>query len=486
MSARITPAAPTGAEATTLYVAIEISRKSWVVGLKSPLGEKIGLHTLAAADVAMLKGLLEQHRSRAEQSLGRGVEVQVCDEAGYEGFWLARWLKQEMDLETVVLDPASLLVNRKAKQRKTDRIDATKMVRALLAYDRGDAAVLSRVRVPSVEEEDRKRLLRERQRLVKERTSLTNAIKGLLKLHGIFGLEPRARDFDVAFAAVTTACGEPFPPQAGQEIERLAERLGLVMRQIEAIEADRDAAVHRAEAERGEADTPPRAAAGSKARADASIAALARLKGIGANDATLLAHEVFYRRFDNRRELASWAGLTPTPWASGDVDRDQHPCPVSSVDSQESGFRCRFCTEVPQVVHRLSVVDARAAGAVSAQDRASRRRTLARTISLRMTATRATLWLFPAALSRWKTRCRSGLCMVALQGGHVEDVPVAVVGRHADVPGSPGDVRCRGLKGATPSREAACRLPMVPSSGIQQHSVTALTGPTPGIEVRIR
>ena len=317
------PAAPTGAETTTLYVAIEISRKSWVVGLKSPLGEKIGLHTLAAADVASLKGLLERHRSRAERALGRGVEVRVCYEAGYEGFWLARWLKQEMGLETVVLDPASLLVNRKAKQRKTDRIDATKMVRALLAYDRGDAAVLSRVRVPSVEEEDRKRLLRERQRLVKERTALTNAIKGLLKLHGIFGLEPRARDFDVAFAAVTTACGEPFPPQAGQEIERLAERLGLVMRQIEAIEADRDEAVRRAAVERGEADTPTRAAAGSKAQADASIAALARLKGIGANDATLLMHEIFYRRFENRRELASWAGLTPTPWASGDVDRDQ-------------------------------------------------------------------------------------------------------------------------------------------------------------------
>ena len=107
-----------------LYVAIEISRKSWVVGLKSPLGEKIGLHTLAAAEVASLKGLLEQHRSRAEQSLGLGVEVRVCYEAGYEGFWLARWLKQAMGLETVVLDPASLLVNRKAKQRKTDRIDA--------------------------------------------------------------------------------------------------------------------------------------------------------------------------------------------------------------------------------------------------------------------------------------------------------------------------------------------------------------------------
>ena len=297
------------------YHAVRCDRdqpKSWVVGLKSPLGEKIGLHTLGAADVAGLKGLLEEHRSRAEQSLGRGVEVRVCYEAGYEGFWPARWLQQEMGLETVVLDPASLLVNRKAKQRKTDRIDATKMVRALLAYDRGDAAVLSRVRVPSVEAEDRKRLLRERQRLVKERTALTNAIKGLLKLHGVFSLEPRAADFDGAFAAVTTAYGEPFPPQARREIERLAERLGLVMRQIEAIETERDAAVRRAGT-----------AASGGARADASIAALTRLKGIGANDATLLTHEVFYREFRNRRELAGWAGLAPTPWASGDVERDQ-------------------------------------------------------------------------------------------------------------------------------------------------------------------
>ena len=312
------PAAPTGAEAITLYVAIEISRKSWVVGLKSPLGEKIGLHTLGAADVAGLESLIEERRGRAERALGRGVEVRVCYEAGYEGFWLARWLEQEMAIETVVLDPASLLVNRKAKQRKTDRIDATKMVRALLAYDRGDAAVLSRVRVPSVEEEDRKRLLRERQRLVKERTALTNAIKGLLKLHGVFDLEPRARDFDAALVAVTTACGEPLPPRARREIERLAERLGLVLRQVEAIEAERDAAVPAGAAVR-RAEAP----AGSAACADASIATLARLKGIGVNDATLLTHEIFYRQFRSRRELAGWAGLTPTPWASGDVERDQ-------------------------------------------------------------------------------------------------------------------------------------------------------------------
>ena len=239
MSPRIEPAAPAVAEATMPYVAIEISQKSWVVGLKSPLGQKIGLHTLGAADVEGLKSLIGQHRSKAERALGRAVEVRICYEAGYEGFWLARWQKRALTVETVVLDPASLLVSHKAKQRKTDRIDATKMVRALLAYDRGDATVLSRVRVPSVVEEDRKRLLRERRRLVKERTSRTNTIKGLLKLHGIFDLEPRAPDFDAKFAAATTTYGEPLPPRARREIERLAERLAVVLRQVEAVEAER-------------------------------------------------------------------------------------------------------------------------------------------------------------------------------------------------------------------------------------------------------
>ena len=159
----------------TQYVAIEISRKSWVIGIKSPASERIGLHSLGAADVVGLKDLIEHQQTKAERALGREVRVLCCYEAGYEGFWLARWLDRTMSVETVVLDPASLLVNRKAKQRKTDRIDARKMVRALLAHDRGDAAVLSRVRIPSVEEEDRKRLLRERRRLVKERTSLTRA-----------------------------------------------------------------------------------------------------------------------------------------------------------------------------------------------------------------------------------------------------------------------------------------------------------------------
>ena len=312
MPPRNETAAPAGGEHSTLYVAIEVSRKSWVIGIESPSGGRIGLHTLGASDTGGLRDPIERHRAKAERAVGRAVGVLCCYEAGYEGFWLARWLDHEMSLETVVLDPASLLVNRKAKQRKTDRIDARKMVRALLAYDRGDAAVLSRVRVPSVAEEDRRRPLRERRCLVKERTALSNRIGGLLKLHGIFDLAPRVRGFATRLAEAKTACGAALPPRARREVERLAERLALVARRIAEVEAERDAEVRRGEALAAAPDC-----ADGAARAAAKMATLVRLKGIGENDATLLTHEVFWRGFGNRRALASRAGIAPTPWASG-------------------------------------------------------------------------------------------------------------------------------------------------------------------------
>ena len=308
MTPRDETVAPAGGEHSTLYVAIEVSRKSWVVGIKSPSGARIGLHTLRASDTDGLRDLIERHRTKAERAVGRAVGVLCCYEAGYEGFWLARWLDHEMSLETVVLDPASLLVNRKAKQRKTDRIDARKMVRALLAYDRGDAAVLSRVRVPSVAEEDRRRLLRERCCLVKERTALSNRIGSLLKLHGIFDLRPRVRGFATRLAEAKTACGAALPPRARRELERLAERLALVARQIAEVEAEamRMCAAARPCRRRRPAPTKTRGRRPRWRRSSGSI---------GENDATRC--EVF-ARLGNRRALASWAGMTP--WA---MRRDQ-------------------------------------------------------------------------------------------------------------------------------------------------------------------
>lgn len=133
-------AASASAEHDTLYVAIEISGKSWVVGITGSTGERIGLHALGSADVEGLKDLIERQRARVERALGHEVRVVCCYEAGYEGFWFARWLEQEMSIETVVLDAAILLMNRKAKQHETDRIDAKKMVRALLAHAAGRRA----------------------------------------------------------------------------------------------------------------------------------------------------------------------------------------------------------------------------------------------------------------------------------------------------------------------------------------------------------
>ena len=318
MPPRNETAAPAGSEHSTLYVAIEVSRTSWVVGLTGRSGSRIGLHTLRPSDVEGLGALIVRHRGKDAGALGCAPRVLCCYEAGYEGFWLARWLDREMSVETVVLDPASLPVNRKAKQRKTDRIDARKMVRALVAYDRGDGTALGRVRVPSVAEEDRRRPLRERRCLVKERTALCNRMGGLLKLHGIFDLHPRARGFAAGLAGARTAYGAPLPVRARCEIERLAERLALVERQIAALEAERDAAVRR-----GAAVAAPDGCGDGAARAAARVATLVRLKGIGANDATLLAHEVLWRGFHNRRELAGWAGIASAPWASGKMRRDQ-------------------------------------------------------------------------------------------------------------------------------------------------------------------
>ena len=153
---------------------------------------------------------------------------------------------------------------------------------------------------------------------MKARTSLTNSIRALLKLHGIFDLNPRAKRFEAQFAEVRTAYGSPLPPRARHEVMRLTGRLSLVERQIAQVEAEHDK-VARSGAKLSTVDSPE----GSDAQAAAKIATLTRLNGIGENDATLLIHEIFYRGFRNRRELASWVGITSTPWASGDRQRDQ-------------------------------------------------------------------------------------------------------------------------------------------------------------------
>jgi transposase len=294
-------------EPARCFVAIELSKKDWLVAVSTPLADKVSLHTLPAGDGGALLSLLERARRKAESALGRPVEIVSCYEAGYDGFWLHRLL-EERGIRNHVFDPASLLVNRRARRSKTDRIDVQAMLRALMAHLRGEPRVVSVVRVPSVAAEDARRLHRERDRLVGERVQHVNRIKGLCALQGIYDYEPLRRDRHERLAGLRTGDGRALPPRLAAEIGRELHRLELVMTMIAQIEDERDAiAAAKAAAHPGAA----------------KIHRLTRFKGIGPEFATVLTGEVFWRPFDNRRQVAAYVGLDASPFRSGAMSRDQ-------------------------------------------------------------------------------------------------------------------------------------------------------------------
>lgn len=282
-----------------ILVSIEMSRSKWVIGIHTPLADKIGLHTMTCGDVDALLSLIDRARTRLAAAEVGTPAVVACYEAGYEGFWLYRRLVG-LGIRVVVIDPASLLVDRRAKRAKTDRIDARAMVRALMAWARGERQVLSEVHVPTVEQDDARCGLRERQRLVKERTAHGNRIKGLLKTQGIMDFDPRTGDAVARLDMIVTGDGRPLGPCLKRELVRELERLALVMRQIEQVEVERDVVVQDFGQQ---ADTVVK-----PGQQTAMIAVLNRLKGIGMNDATILAREAFWRDFPTVARLVAGAG----------------------------------------------------------------------------------------------------------------------------------------------------------------------------------
>jgi len=170
------PAAPHD-DAVRCVLAIELSKKSWIVAVNTPLSEKISRHTLEACDWKELLKLCERIRTRIARELKKDVELVSCYEAGYDGFWLHRLLEAH-GIRNYVIDPASLQVDRRARRAKTDRVDVERLLRSLMAYLRGEPKVWSVVCVPSVAEEDDRRLHRERGRLINERIQHVNRIKG--------------------------------------------------------------------------------------------------------------------------------------------------------------------------------------------------------------------------------------------------------------------------------------------------------------------
>jgi transposase len=285
---------------------LELSLSTWLITSLSPgSGEKMSKHMVQGGDIAGLLRRFAQLQEKAQARTGRNFPIIVIQEAGLDGFWIDRVLKNE-GIESHVVDPASVATSRRRRRAKTDKIDGEALVRTLLAYKRGEPRVCAMVKAPTPEEEDRRRLCRERKVLITERVKHVNRLKGLLFSQGVCGYEPLRRNRRLRLDELRTGDGRPLPKHLKAQISRELDRLELLLEQIKAVETERDALL-----------------AAQQIAAPSSAAMLLAIKGIGPDFAAVLWSEGLFRHFDNRRQIASYAGLAPTPWKSGSIDREQ-------------------------------------------------------------------------------------------------------------------------------------------------------------------
>lgn len=287
-----------------IFVSLEVSKSTWLVTSLSPGSGKMSRHSVPGGDMPALLDCLGNLRRKAEAREGEVYPVIAIQEAGLDGFWLHRALEAEEWITSHVVDAASIAVPRRRRRAKTDRIDGELLLRTLMAWCRGEPRVCSMVRIPSVEDEDRRRLGRERKVLVRERTRHTNRIKGLLFSVGVREYKPARRDRHARLEELRTGDGQPLPAYLKAQIGRELDRFELLTSQIKAVEAERDALCATADEKSPEM-------------------MLGALKGIGPEFANVLAGEGLFRHFDNRRQIAAYAGLAPSPWRSGTIDHEQ-------------------------------------------------------------------------------------------------------------------------------------------------------------------
>jgi transposase len=293
-----------------IFVSLELSRSNWLVTSLSPgKGEKMSKHSVTASDVGGLMKLFAELKRKAAIRTDQSYPIITIQEAGLDGFWLHRILQQN-GIESHVVDPASIATPRRRRRAKTDRLDGETLLRALLAYKRGEPRVCAMVVAPSPEEEDRRRLCRERQALIAERIRHVNRIKGLLFAQGVSDYAPLRRDRRKRLEALRTGDGRELPSHLKAQIGRELDRIELLLEQIKAVEAERD-------------ELLAAVATVNETGAPEPVAMLLALKGMGANFAAALWSEAFYRSFANRRQVAAYAGLAATPWQSGGIRHEQ-------------------------------------------------------------------------------------------------------------------------------------------------------------------
>lgn len=283
----------------SLFVAMELSNKIW----KLAFGD--GSSTRERSMPARDEGLLMREVAKAKEKLQLPPELPVvfCYEAGRDGFWIARMLKKHGH-DCDIMDPASIEVPRQARKRKTDRLDAARLLDLLIRSRLwGQRKAYSVVQVPTEAQEAAMRLHRERQRLVKEQTGHLTRIKSLCILHGVQIKNPARMDA----AVLQDWDGKPLYEAWVGELRREHQRLAMVQEQIKALETQQGQAIKTA-------STP----------AEKKAKKLYKLKAVGAQGCWTLSHECFgWRHFQNRRQVGSFAGLTGTPYDSGDTLREQ-------------------------------------------------------------------------------------------------------------------------------------------------------------------
>jgi transposase len=246
------PEAPTAirTDLGAIFVSLELSRSTWLITSLSPGGgEKMSKHVVRGGDVAGLLERFAQLRKKTRARTGKGFPFVVIQEAGLDGFWIDRVLQNE-GIESHVVDPASIATSRRRRRAKTDRIDGEALVRALLAYKRGEPRVCAMVKAPTPEEEDRRRLCRERKVLIAERVRHVNRVKGLLFSQGISGYEPQRRDRRERLDTLQTGDGHLLPDHLKAQVRRELDRLELLLEQIKAVEAERDVLLPRNKSQR--------------------------------------------------------------------------------------------------------------------------------------------------------------------------------------------------------------------------------------------
>ena len=306
----------TDVDSAKIFAAIELSKASWLVALHLPSHDKISVFQVPGGDVDRLLAILERARETAKaRSVLPTVEIHTCYEAGYDGSWLHRLLHAH-GIHNQVVDSASIQVSRRHRNVKTDHTDAESLLRVLMAWHRGETKACGIVRVPTPEEEDLKRLHRSRETLLHERVRHVNRIRGLLCLQGIRHIDPGRDGWTAALVGLQTRDGRPFPVRLMAEIRREGKLLAVAQTLLREVGAELEALV------RVKSSGRRQHAVHSTVLHPVALQ-LARLRGIGPTFAAVLSTEVFYRTFSNRRAVASFVGLTPTPYSSGTSSREQ-------------------------------------------------------------------------------------------------------------------------------------------------------------------